>query len=104
MILPNEHLPQEQSLIGFGAEIILQLDRPQTVSELWERVSLSCERWAPSFEWFVLALCFLYTIGAISYDDEVLSRGREASKKDQKQRGKKRLRGGRSIRRNPSPV
>ena len=76
MILPTKHLPPERCLMGVGAEIIMQLDRPQTVSELWVRVLRAYEGdWAPSFEWFVLSLSWLYTIRAVSYTDQLLSRG-----------------------------
>ena len=62
--------------MGVGAEIIVQLDRPQTVSELWDRVSRAYgEDWAPSFEWFVLSLSWLYAIRAVSYTDQLLHRG-----------------------------
>ena len=62
--------------MGVGAEIIVQLDRPQTVSELWVRVSRAYEGdWAPSFEWFVPSLSWLYAIRAVSYTDQLLSRG-----------------------------
>lgn len=76
MILPTKHLPPERCLMGVGAEIIVQLDRPQTVSELWVRVSRAYEGdWVPSFEWFVLSLSWLYAIRAVSYTDQLLSRG-----------------------------
>lgn len=75
MILPTKHLRQERCLMGVGAEIIMQLDRPQTVSELWVRVRGAYEGWVPSFEWFVLSLSWLYAIGAVNYTDQLLSRG-----------------------------
>ena len=76
MILPTKHLPPERCLMSVGAQIILQLDRPQTVSELWVRLSRSYSGgWAPSFEWFVLSLSWLYAVRAVSYTDQLLYRG-----------------------------
>jgi hypothetical protein len=38
MILPGKHLSPHRALIGVGAEILVQLDRPREVSDLWDRV------------------------------------------------------------------
>lgn len=67
MILPTKHLSTERSLLGIGAEVIHLLDRPKTVSRLWEdikklRGEKACQL---SFDWFTLSLIFLYTIGAV---------------------------------------
>ena len=76
MILPGKHLRQDRALIGVGAEILVQLDDERTVSELWERVRIGRERTASplSFDWFVLALTFLYAIQAVDmYEGVVFS-------------------------------
>lgn len=69
MILPGKHLSPHRAIVGVGAEILAQLDRPRDVSELWERVRASraaLQEASPiSFDWFVLALTFLYAIKAI---------------------------------------
>lgn len=73
MILPGKHLSQHRALIGVGAEILQQLDRPREVSELWERVRLArgdIQTSNPiSFDWFVLALTFLHAIYAVEDAD-----------------------------------
>ena len=74
MILPAKHLPPERSLSGIGAAIIAQLDTPQSVSETWIRVSRAYGSRALSFDWFVLALSWLYAVSAIDYVDGMLSR------------------------------
>ena len=74
MILPGKHLSSQRALIGVGAEVLGQLDRPRDVSELWDRVRGAREgrHAALSYDWFVLALTFLYSIGAIDEYDGVL--------------------------------
>jgi hypothetical protein len=76
MILPGKHLSPHRAIIGVGAEILMQLDRPREVSDLWERVRLArgaIQTSNPiSFDWFVLALTFLHAIYAIDDVDGLL--------------------------------
>ena len=72
MILPTKHIDLTQSLLGLGATVLRQLDRPATPSRLWERVRTDCQ--VPSYERFVLALNLLYTIEAIYFADGILKR------------------------------
>lgn len=79
MILPGKHLRQDRSLLGLGAEILSQLDESRTVSELWERVRLarSTVTTTPiSFDWFILSLCFLYTVSAVDLADGLVTAGK----------------------------
>jgi hypothetical protein len=46
MILPGKHLRQDRALLTVGAEILIHLDEPRTVSELWERVRQARESMA----------------------------------------------------------
>lgn len=75
MILPGKHLKQDRALIGIGGEILEALDQEQTVSELWVRVQKMRDEDARpiSFDWFILSLCFLFSIGAVDYDRGVLT-------------------------------
>jgi hypothetical protein len=75
MILPGKHLKQNKALLGIGAEIISNLDEPRTVSELWEQIRIGRENSSSnlSFDWFILALTFLYTIGAIDFSRRIIS-------------------------------
>lgn len=77
MILPAKHLRSERSLSGIGAAIIAHLDRPQSVSETWVRVSRTYGDRALTFDWFVLALSWLYAVSAIDYADGMLVRRSE---------------------------
>ena len=73
MILPGKHLSADRAILGVGAEILAQLDRPREVSELWEKVRVArAGRQATSpvsFDWFALALTFLYVIRAVDEKD-----------------------------------
>jgi hypothetical protein len=71
MILPGKHLQQDRALLGVGAEILGHLDEERTVSELWERVRSARGPAATplSFDWFLLALTFLYAIAAVDLTD-----------------------------------
>lgn len=75
MILPGKHLQQDRALLGIGAEILSHLDEERTISELWERVR-SARRPAAtplSFDWFVLALTFLFAVAAVDLADGVIA-------------------------------
>lgn len=72
MILPDKHLSVERSLIALGAVVLEQLRQPRSVSALWEVV-----RETPgfaTFHHFTLAVSFLYTIGAVEFTDDLLTR------------------------------
>lgn len=79
MILPSKHLHQDRALLTVGAQVLKCLDRPKTVSALWEEFHRGCvsnPNAAPriSYEWFVLALDLLYAIGAICLSNGLVSK------------------------------
>ncbi|MFF8448623.1 ABC-three component system middle component 6 [Streptomyces leeuwenhoekii] len=69
MILPTKGIAPDRALLTVGAQIIRELDEPSTVSGLWHLVRLrrsQDEHSTPlTFDWFVLALDLLFTVGAI---------------------------------------
>ena len=72
MILPDKHLSIERSLVSLGAVVLGELRQPRSVSALWESV-----RQTPgigTFHQFTLAVTFLFTIGAVSFVDDLLLR------------------------------
>lgn len=75
MILPTKFLPAERSLIFIGGEALREIkDGPRTVSEVWEGVR-SRRRAAGTvigFDWFTLALSFLFTTGVVEIKDGLL--------------------------------
>ena len=75
MILPTKKLPQDRTLLVVGAQVLQLLRKPKTVSNVWDdlkakRDPLLGYKHLP-YDWFVLAVSFLYSTGAID-----LSRGR----------------------------
>jgi ABC-3C biological conflict system middle component len=72
VILPNKHVSAEASLIGIGAVILGHVRGGQTVSRLWERVRAVPE--VRTFDRLVIALDFLYAIGAVEYQDGLIRR------------------------------
>ncbi|MHB1538560.1 MAG: ABC-three component system middle component 6 [Acidimicrobiales bacterium] len=74
MILPTKHLPLERTLLAAGAQVLECLNRPSTVSGLWEHVRRDVA--FPSFDHLVLALDVLFTLGMVELDDGRLKRRR----------------------------
>ena len=72
MILPSKHVPSEQSLLALGALILPHLERPRTVSAVWDEVRAT--RAETSFDKFALTLSFLFAIGVLRFDGPLLSR------------------------------
>jgi len=72
MILPSKHIRAEQTLLGVGAILLRELERPCTVSSLWEKTKTNDV--VGTFERFVLALDMLYLLGAITVTDGLIER------------------------------
>ncbi|MFE9253520.1 ABC-three component system middle component 6 [Streptomyces sp. NPDC007088] len=76
MITPTKGIAPDRCLLAVGAQVLLQLDEPRTVSQTWARLK-ACRRehqhYSPvSFGWFVLSLDVLYGIGAVELHDDLL--------------------------------
>lgn len=73
MILPRKQLSLSESLFGFGAFLLQQLDTPTTVDDLWEyyKDSYANKKYLIkfTFDQFIMALDYLYIIGAIKQDE-----------------------------------
>lgn len=72
MILPTKHISTKQSLLGVGAELLVSLIRPRTVSSLWDEVR--DRPTVATFERFTLALDLLYACGAVTLSEGLLRR------------------------------
>ena len=72
MILPNKHIDVQHSLLGTGAVILRNLDRPQSVTALWGQVRSLPE--VGYYGRFILTLSFLYAIGAIGFNNRTIVR------------------------------
>lgn len=72
MILPTKRLGEDRALLALGAEIIQGLQEPKTVSRLWDELKRSREGNAGgsllTYDWFILSLDLLYTIGTIEVE------------------------------------
>lgn len=77
MFLPGKYVHPERTLISIGAKIIYLLQRPQSVSRLWNGYKqLQEDEQLPivSFDIFVNAICFLYAINAIEMKNHTIRR------------------------------
>lgn len=74
MILPKKQLSIEESFWGFGGFLLKQLQKPMLVDELWEcyKEFYSNGKYSVrfSFDQFIMALDYLYIIGAIKKDEK----------------------------------
>lgn len=73
MILPTKGITPDRSILEVGGDVLeLMHEEPIGVSTLWERYTKHRRRHghdAPiTFGWFVLALDFLFMIGAVELD------------------------------------
>lgn len=73
MILPTKGITPDRSILAVGGDLLDLLDSPLSVSNLWSRYlnfrkQMGLERLV-NFDWFVLTLDFLFSIGAINLDD-----------------------------------
>jgi len=78
MILPTKRITQERSLLGIGAEVLVLLDEPKTVSKLWDDFKELRLKNTPSspvtYDWIVLTLDLLYMLGAVRIEKGLLMR------------------------------
>lgn len=84
MILPTKGISQERCLLSLGAEVLEQLERPDTLSSLWEdvRARHTKTRETLSFDWFTLCLAFLYAAGLIEIDNYGVLRRADVPSRD----------------------
>ncbi len=57
-----------RSILVVGSNLLKYTENPKTVSQLWESISKG-RKTSISFDWFILALVWLYLINAIDYKD-----------------------------------
>ena len=72
MILPDKHITLSHSLIGSGARVLKLMDRPVTVSALWD--AARGIQGLDSYWRFIIVLDFLYTVGAVDWRDGLLAK------------------------------
>lgn len=72
MILPDKYIPLEETCLGLGCLALRHLDRPLTVNHLWRRMKTHPQ--VATYQRFVLALDFLYSLRAIELEGGLLKR------------------------------
>ena len=75
MLMPTKHIMTENALIGVGAEVLALLDRDKTVSRLFSDLQedrRENELSTIHFDWFLLAMDFLFSIGAIRFESGLI--------------------------------
>jgi hypothetical protein len=76
MILPTKHTNFSESLLGFGGYILKLLENPGSLDDLWKRYQQDFEKEAifakHSFDNLILAIVFLFSIGAVEERDGLL--------------------------------
>lgn len=78
MILPTKHIQPDRALLGVGAEVLAILDKPKTVTKLWDefRAARDSEKGKSpiSYDWFILTLSLNFIIGAVDFDGLMIKR------------------------------
>ena len=71
MILPTKGLAADRALLSVGADLLRYLDRPKTVSKLWDAVRERRNSLLDgiAYDWFLLALDLLFLCGAVEFDN-----------------------------------
>jgi len=81
MILPTKHLSENRALLRIGAELLRLLDKPKTISRLWEELKRSyngaMEKSSLTYDWFILGLDLLYMINAVEFERPYVRRVRQ---------------------------
>ncbi|AEA46897.1 ABC-three component system middle component 6 [Archaeoglobus veneficus] len=81
IVVPDKTMKLKYSIIGAGSRILKELDTPQTVSSLWEKVRHSDE--VGTFDKYVLILDFLYALGLIEFKEGLLKKVNKNDKEGQ---------------------
>lgn len=75
--MPTKHIKTENALIGVGGEVLALLDHHKTVSRLFydlQERRRANELTTIHFDWFLLAVDFLYSTGAIRFEAGLLKK------------------------------
>lgn len=77
MLMPTKHIKTENALIGVGGELLAMLERDKTVSTLFRDLQSrrrENELTTLHFDWFLLALDFLFSIGAVRFESGLVKK------------------------------
>jgi hypothetical protein len=80
VILPTKRLGPDRALLAIGAEVVEFLEEPKTVSRVWDELQRSRSEMfgvrTITYDWFVLTLDLLYTLGALELERGLLRKAR----------------------------
>ena len=77
MLMPTKHIKTENALIGVGAELLAILDKEKTASRLFldlQEARRKNDLATIHFDWFMLAVDFLFTIGAVRFESGLIKK------------------------------
>lgn len=79
MLTPTKNLHEDKAILKIGARVLSILIFPRTLNSTWEAYSEFQNQESQSipnirFDTFILALDFLYMIGVIEYQNDLLRR------------------------------
>lgn len=77
MILPDKNINLQYSLLSCGAILLSEIEEPQTLSLLWDKVKKNES--LINYERFLLTLDYLYLIGVISLKNGLIVRCKDDS-------------------------
>lgn len=70
MIFPTKHTNFSKSLLGFGSYVLITLETPLSVDDLWKQYHIDYENGVypakQSFDNLLLTLIFLHSINAVN--------------------------------------
>lgn len=74
-ILPNKHIEMSKSLFGIGGIILGLLNKPSYIETCWNNyvtnyIDKKVVKYNCTFDYFILAIDYLYTIGAVNMDNK----------------------------------
>jgi len=72
MILPTKHISPENSLLGVSALVLKNLNKPRTITSLWEDVRKLTQ--VGTYQRFILSLDLLYLMEVIELEEGLLRR------------------------------
>ena len=73
-MLPDKTIKTTYSTLGIGAMLLTVASAQETVSSLWEKVKRN--ETTNTFDKYITALVFLYSIQAITFRDGLIYKGR----------------------------
>lgn len=72
MILPSKNIPTDRALLTIAGKAFDQLNRPTTISALWDSIREDYSTRPIAYAWFILAIDLLYIMSLVRFDQNGL--------------------------------